>query len=150
MATPFRPTARAVAALAMMVTAAAGQTPPSSIVNLTDWKASDRDKFYSQDQGSRIMPLRWMQALKQPNGAPFLEGDLGRYGYLPNPASLNRLPVGFTVNQSRRGEFVGMTCAACHTRQIEASGTVYRVDGGPAIVTSRPSCSISTPRSARC
>jgi hypothetical protein len=134
MATAFRPAALAVAALVMTGTTAAAQTPPSSIVNLTDWKASDRDKFYSQDQGSRIMPLRWMQALRQPNGAPFLDGDLGRYGYLPNPASLNRLPVGFTVNQSRRGEFIGMTCAACHTRQIEANGTVYRVDGGPAIV----------------
>ncbi|MCP3397054.1 MULTISPECIES: hypothetical protein [unclassified Bradyrhizobium] len=27
-----------------------------------------------------------------------------------------------------------MTCSACHTRQIEVDGQVYRVDGGPAFV----------------
>ena len=27
-----------------------------------------------------------------------------------------------------------MTCAACHTRQINVAGTNYRIDGGPAIV----------------
>ena len=27
-----------------------------------------------------------------------------------------------------------MTCAACHTRQIEVDGVAYRIDGGPAIV----------------
>ena len=27
-----------------------------------------------------------------------------------------------------------MTCAACHTRQIEVAGTAYRIDGGPALV----------------
>jgi len=40
------------------------------------------------------------------------------------------LPVGFTTN----GEHVGMTCAACHVRQIKADNTLYRIDGGPAIV----------------
>jgi hypothetical protein len=29
---------------------------------------------------------------------------------------------------------VGMTCAACHTREIVSNGIAYRIDGGPAIV----------------
>jgi hypothetical protein len=29
---------------------------------------------------------------------------------------------------------MGMTCAACHTRQIEVASTAYRIDGGPALV----------------
>ena len=29
---------------------------------------------------------------------------------------------------------MGMTCTACHTRQIEVAGTAYRIDGGPAFV----------------
>lgn len=29
---------------------------------------------------------------------------------------------------------MGMTCAACHTRQIEVASTAYRIDGGPAFV----------------
>ena len=71
------------------------------------------------DQGSQIMPLVWFEALKQPNGQPFIGNSLSRYGYLPNPASPTPgLPVGFTVNGSGNGTMVGMTCAACHTRQI--------------------------------
>ncbi|MGR9106417.1 MAG: di-heme-cytochrome C peroxidase [Gammaproteobacteria bacterium] len=93
------------------------------------WTPEARLNYYSQDQGSRVMPLKWFQALKQPNGKPFLEDSLSRYGYLPNPASaIEGLPVGFTTN----GDAVGMTCAACHTREIDVEDTAYRIDGGPA------------------
>jgi hypothetical protein len=100
----------------------------------TNWKAKEREEFYTEDQGSRIMPLSWLEALKQPNGSPFLADSLGRYGYLPNPANSNGLPVGFTASGPQGSRFAGMTCAACHTRQISADGTEYRIDGGPAIV----------------
>jgi hypothetical protein len=57
-------------------------TPTTSQPVLLDqgpnWTPSARSDFYSRDQGSRIMPLRWMQALKQPNGEPFTAGSLGR------------------------------------------------------------------------
>ena len=81
------------------------------------------------------MPLAWFEALKQPNGEPFGADSLSRYGYLPNPASPTPgLPVGFTVNGSGNSTMVGMTRAACHTRQIVSGGVAYRIDGGPAIV----------------
>lgn len=99
------------------------------------WTRLARAEFYSQDQGSQLIPLAWLAALKQPNGMPFAENSLSRYGYLPNPTSPTPgLPVGFTVDTSTREPMVGMTCAACHTRQIEVAGKQYRVDGGPAIV----------------
>jgi mono/diheme cytochrome c family protein len=98
-----------------------------------NWTQTARSDFYSRDQGSRIMPLRWMQALKQPNGETFLADSLGRYGYLPN-SDIPGMPVGFTVAGSSGGEIIGMTCSACHTRQITVDNTAYRVDGGPAIV----------------
>ena len=67
-----------------------------------DWTAESRETFYTQDQGSRIMPLAWMQALKQPDGEPFLADRLERYGYLPNSLSATPdLPVGFTVAEMR-------------------------------------------------
>jgi hypothetical protein len=97
-----------------------------------NWTPTARRDFYSRDQGSRIMPLRWMQALKQPNGEAFLADSLGRYGYLPNTV-IPGMPVGFTVDDSS-GEIIGMTCSACHTRQITVDNIAYRVDGGPAIV----------------
>lgn len=99
-----------------------------------DWTPATRADFYTQDQGSRIMPLSWMAALEQSNGAPFLADSLGRYGYLPNPANTNGLPVGFTSAGPQGSEIAGMTCAACHTRQISVDGKEYRIDGGPAIV----------------
>ena len=73
--------------------------------------------------------------MKQANGAPFMADSLSRYGYLPNAdSSPPGLPVGFTVANTTNGETLGLTCAACHTRQITARGKTYRIDGGPAIV----------------
>ena len=88
------------------------------------WTASTREKYYTQDQGSRIMPLKWINALKQANGTPFMADSLGRYGYLPNPKSDEPgLPVGFTAANENGDKIIGMNCSACHTRQIEVSGT---------------------------
>jgi hypothetical protein len=98
------------------------------------WTAEAQSDFYSRGQGSELMPLRWIAALKQPDGQPFMADSLSRYGYLPNPASEPAgLPVGFTASPGDGGAVLGMTCSACHTRQIEVDGTAYRIDGGPAI-----------------
>ncbi len=99
-----------------------------------NWTAAARADFYGRDQGSRMIPLTWLQALKQSNGQPFLADSFTRYGYLPNPANHNGLPVGFTASGASGVQIVGMTCSACHTRQITAEGKTYRIDGGPAIV----------------
>lgn len=108
------------------------QTAPQTLDQGTKWTNKTRDEFYSQDQGSRMIPLKWANALKQPNGQPFMAANLDRYGYLPNPASKQGFPVGFTTNTGDNTTYLGMTCAACHTRQIEVAGTSYRIDGGPA------------------
>ena len=98
-----------------------------------NWTQTARSDFYSRDQGSRIMPFRWMQALKQPNGEAFLAESLGRYGYLPN-TDIPGIPIGFAVAGASGNKVIGMTCSACHTRQITVDNIAYRVDGGPAIV----------------
>ena len=62
------------------------------------WTVATRAKFYSQDQGSQVIPLRWIKALNLPDGTPFLANNLARYGYLTNnedPATI--LPAGFTA-----------------------------------------------------
>jgi hypothetical protein len=115
--------------------AASAQAADSAVPTQWDnWTDTDRANFYSQDQGSQIMPLAWFRALKQPDGQPFLADSLSRYGYLPNPAADNGLPIGFTASGPESVAFAGMTCSACHTRQITADGKAYRIDGGPAIV----------------
>lgn len=123
----------AVAMLAPLP-AAAAVTPPVMTDQGKKWDASTRDRYYTQDQGSRVMPLKWINALKQANGKPFMEDSLSRYGYLPNPKSEEPgLPVGFSVAQENGDKIIGLTCSACHSRQIDVSGTSYRIDGGPAI-----------------
>jgi mono/diheme cytochrome c family protein len=99
----------------------------------TAWTQALRLRFYTQDQGSQLMPLLWLRALKTADGQPFLGNNLARYGYLPNPASAAGLPVGFTAATSGQREMVGMNCAACHTREIIADSKTYRIDGGPAV-----------------
>lgn len=129
----FQIASLAGAALAM-ATSSAGSAPPATIDQGQDWTETARKDFYSRDQGSRLIPWRWIAALKQPNGEPFMAASLGRYGYLPNEASSPPgLPVGFAVASENGVETLGMTCSACHTRQIEVGGESYRIDGGPAI-----------------
>ena len=108
---------------------------PVTLSQGLNWNSAAARDFYSRDQGSRIMPLKWITALQQINGQPFMTDALARYGYLKNDVSdPPGLPIGFTVAGSGNSQIIGMTCAACHTRQIEAEGKTYRIDGGPALV----------------
>jgi hypothetical protein len=115
------PPALAVALLAGFAVQAADPAPVFTNQG-PNWTQATRDDFYSRDQGSRMIPMAWLKNLKQSNGQPFLADNLARYGYLPNPANHNGLPVGFTASGARGIEIVGMTCSACHTRQITANG----------------------------
>ncbi|WP_279598648.1 di-heme-cytochrome C peroxidase [Methylobacterium sp. J-026] len=126
----------AVAFLTMLAVpgARAQATPPVQVDQGSRWGDRERRAFYVQDQGSELMPLAWLKALKQRDGTPFLAGSLSRYGYLPNPDSRDDLPIGFTFAGPAGGEIAGMSCAACHTREITVAGRAYRIDGGPAIV----------------
>ncbi|MGZ8285076.1 MAG: di-heme-cytochrome C peroxidase [Allosphingosinicella sp.] len=115
----------------------AGAAPAAGPVYLhqgSSWTPAARADFYTRDQGSRLVPYAWAKALKAPSGAPFLGDGLARYGYLPNPANANGLPVGFMTGTYAQTPYLSMNCSACHTRQIVVGSTEYRVDGGPAIV----------------
>ena len=132
---------QAVAALGVVLGLAGCALPAVPVLPIAggldqgpDWGLAEQRQFYAEDQGSQLIPAAWLMALKRPDGQPFLADKLARYGYLPNgfaPTSL--LPVGFTL-ATRDGEapMVGLTCAACHTRDIQVKGKTYRVDGGPA------------------
>ena len=81
------------AAICLSIAARADDQPVNWADQGPAWNAEARAQFYSQDQGSRIMPLAWLKALKRADGQPFLADDLARYGYLPNPANSAGLPV---------------------------------------------------------
>jgi mono/diheme cytochrome c family protein len=140
-----RPSAAAVFLLflaVMLTTVAAAAaspagTPADPVYVDQAWSPADRSWFYTTSQGSRLMPYDWFLALEEPDSAtPFRADGLARFGYLPNPPSPDNrdgLPVGFVRDNDIGGgkPWVGMTCAACHTSQVDFAGTALQIDGGP-------------------
>jgi hypothetical protein len=118
-----------------------GNAPAPTLVYAEQgWLDADRDAFYTTSQGSSMMPYVWFRALQRLDANESFGGDkLQRYGYLPNERpkkNFEDLPVGFVVNGDLRTGDLGMTCAACHTGQIEyqkdGATKLLRVDGAPA------------------
>lgn len=104
------------------------------------WSTADRDAFYTTSQGSLMIPYAWFKALRRLDvDEPFGGDQLQRYGYLRNDKSKNNpegLPVGFVITGDAASGHLGMTCAACHTAQLEyrkdGVAHVLRLDGAPA------------------
>jgi mono/diheme cytochrome c family protein len=98
------------------------------------WGPPETLWYYHADQGSTLMSYDLFIHLEQPgNQEPFIQPEnLTRFRFLTQHATPNNpdaLPVGF----ARHGDKVGLTCAACHTAQINYRGTAMRIDGGPAL-----------------
>lgn len=125
------------AALAAGLLPGVAGAQPAPVAKLDQgWTPEDRATFYYTNQGSQMMPFAWFSALERPDSqVRFLFDNLARFGYLPpEPSPLNTriLPVGFTTAMGRDGvEYAGMSCAACHTGQIEGKGWKLRIDGAP-------------------
>ena len=113
-----------------------------------NWTPAQREWFYHTGQGTELVPCKWFFALEQPRikifGTVPKFSDtayLAGFGFLPDSASPQNpsgLPVGFakeTVMDPTSGqsvEVVGLSCAACHTGQLEYQGKGIRIDGGSA------------------
>jgi hypothetical protein len=98
------------------------------------WGTPETLWYYHADQGSVLMPYDTLVHLEQADNAqPFiLPENLARFRLLTQhktPNNPDALPVGF----SRHDDKVGLTCAACHTSQINYRGTAMRIDGAPAL-----------------
>jgi hypothetical protein len=113
---------------------------PDKITYLNQgWTDAERQQFYYLAQGSEIMPYAWFLALEQPwNDKPFRDAKhIESFRYLPNDANESNpdgLPVGFTKGKGPGGEmWFGLTCAACHTGQVNYKGHSVRIDGGTNI-----------------
>jgi len=124
----------------MAQTAATGEAVPQVTYSEQGWSAADRDVFYTTSQGSRMIPYAWFKALRRLDvDRPFGADQLQRYGYLSNDRSKTNpesLPVGFVIDGNASTGDLGMTCAACHTAQLEYQKDgvtrALRLDGGPA------------------
>src|SRR5271163_3925609 len=93
------------------------------------WTDTQRQQYYTTTQGSQLMPLSWFLAIERPTTEELFTIDqLSRFGFLPNPtspANPDGLPVGFAEDPTD-GAWIGLTCSACHTGQVEYKGIVIR------------------------
>lgn len=109
-------------------------TPERPIHLNQAWNALQRDLFYTTSQGSQMMPYDWFMALEQSNSEVMFVKLLESFGYLPNRSKRNNpdsLPVGFVKDSDERGDWIGLTCAACHTNQINFGTRTLQIDGAP-------------------
>jgi hypothetical protein len=132
---------------------------PSVYASLTipgqRWTHDWREKYYQTSQGNPVVPFTWFMSMeRQPQGFPPGMGEVdlfsspriqARYGLLPDTSRYNPhlLPVGIVkdvlsddvvdlLGQGHK-EWIGMSCAACHTGQIIYKGRAVRIDGGQAM-----------------
>lgn len=98
------------------------------------WGPAETLWFYHADQGSVLMPYDTLVHLEQTGSdKPFIHPEhMTRFRFLNQhrtPNNPDALPVGFARHQDQ----VGLTCAACHTTQLNYRGTAIRLDGAPAL-----------------
>jgi hypothetical protein len=129
----------ALCLLSLLTAGTAAQAQPVEYAS-QGWSANDREVFYRTTQGSHLIPFAWFKALRRLDiDEPFGADQLQRYGYLRNDSAWNvqGLPIGFVIDGSPEVGQLGMTCAACHTGQIEyrkaGKPHVLRIDGAPAM-----------------
>jgi mono/diheme cytochrome c family protein len=104
------------------------------------WNANIRNKFWFTSQGSRIMPYSWFTWLEQAdNQSLFRDAEhMEELRYLPMASSNmnpSGLPIGFALDKDKKdgSAWVGLTCAACHTNQLDYQGTKFLIEGAPTL-----------------
>ncbi|MFW1678186.1 di-heme-cytochrome C peroxidase [Pontibacter sp. JAM-7] len=102
------------------------------------WDAADSLWFYTTTQGSNLLPYDFFLVLELASSDELLRStrNIDRFRYLPQkPTFFNPdgLPVGFAKDTYQGTDYMGFTCAACHTGQVNYQGQAMRIDGGPAM-----------------
>ena len=115
-----------------------GDSAERTVYPEQNWSGADSLWFYNISQGSNLMPYRMFLHLEVANGNELFRSDanINRWRYLPQKPSLDNsdgLPVGWVKDSYKGKEYIGFTCAACHTGQINYQGVAIRIDGAPAL-----------------
>jgi cytochrome c5 len=103
-----------------------------------NWDRYDSLWFYFTTQGSDFMPYDVFLNLEQANSSTLFRSsqNLAKYRFLSQSPSYDNpegLPVGIVKDSYQGKNYIGFTCAACHTNQINYRGTGIRVDGAPTL-----------------
>lgn len=102
------------------------------------WSESDSLWFYNTTQGSGLLPYDFFIALEQVDSTELLRANnnMDKFRYLPQKPTFfdpDGLAVGFVKETYQGQDYVGYTCAACHTGQVNYKGQAVRIDGGPSM-----------------
>lgn len=103
------------------------------------WSESDSLWFYTTTQGSNLLPYDFFLVLKESGSSSALlrsDKNIDKYRYLAQKSTFfnpDALPLGFAKDEYDGKDYVGYTCAACHTGQVNYKGKAIRIDGGPAM-----------------
>lgn len=122
---------------------AAAQSSNDQVIYIDQgWSMTDRETWYQISQGSAVLDYDIFLNLEVAGSQELFRSDAnsGLYGLIPQAANPRTnpdvLPIGLTktvVAQRRwKGEYIGLTCAACHTAQLTYRGKKIRIDGGVA------------------
>jgi mono/diheme cytochrome c family protein len=120
------------------------------------WTEDNKQAFYFTSQGSQLIPCHWYLALEQAdNSTSFNDAkNIKRLGYIPQhkqtpinkdglpTCNQDEVPIGFAIDKISEEspsriqgyqDWMGFTCAACHTSEIRFQGQTLRIDGGPPL-----------------
>ena len=102
------------------------------------WSNAQTLWYYNTTQGSNLIPYDFFIALEQKDSSELFRSNknFDKYRYLPQKKTFfnpDALAVGFVKDSYKGHDYIGFTCAACHTAQINFQGKAIRIDGGPAM-----------------
>jgi hypothetical protein len=125
----------------------------SELIQLNQgWSREEADLYNHTTEGTNLAPLDFFLSLPDPDKPTdrFLPRLTTKYGFIDAPkseANPSGLPIGIAVDERPKSfgdrPYIGMTCSACHTRQVayrslDGSGNEkvwnLSIHGGPALV----------------
>lgn len=124
------------------------------------WSDDERQDFYFLGQGSQLVPYLWFLSLEFADRNESFRSDehMRALGFIPQKSDRRRnpdgLPIGFVKDSNsttiavkrgflgakfdnehypRTSDWLGLTCAACHTSELRSKDKTIRIDGGAAM-----------------
>ncbi len=123
-----------------------------------NWSEAKRAFWYGASQGSRLIPLAWLEALEKPGAIDLFMAPehVKKFNLIPRKVDVPdrkahaQLALGFVIDkssdqylertklrwkndQNNNEAWVGLNCSACHTSQIKYQGKDIRIDGGASL-----------------
>src|SRR6266545_4842873 len=145
--------AMTLVSMACRESAAPASPRPPQIVQLNQGWSEREATFYNHaNEGTNLAPLEFVLNLPDAAkpGSRFVDKLASAYGFIPSEKSTlnpHGLPVGFAIDDRPKSfgdrVYVGITCSACHTRQLtysraDATGQtatwIMPVHGGPGLL----------------